>query len=116
MLVLPSEAPDGESAIGFQNGDAHGLSTDEAAGVGTLRGGEIEERLVSDGFDETVAECVERHAESTDGFRGADALLSLSLWKVVRLWLAVDGNGVHGGTGGPLVDERAVCNRHRAIS
>jgi hypothetical protein len=63
----------------------HGLAADGATCARTLGGRQIKESLVGDGFDEAVAESVERDAECTNGFRSADAFLSLSLREGVGL-------------------------------
>src|SRR5690349_18458091 len=69
VLLLPSKAAHGERPTGFQDGNAHGFTADEAACIRALGGCQVEKRLVGDRFNEAITKGIERNTERANGFR-----------------------------------------------
>src|SRR5258708_34743730 len=104
MLVLPTEPADPGLARGFDDRNVKDLAADFAAGEPALLLGEIDEGLIRDRFDETVAEQVEGHASGADGLGFGNALLDflVGVSSVGPNGAVVDEGGALGEFGGLL--------------
>src|SRR5260370_27785657 len=76
LLIFPAEAADGGLAGSFDDGNMQGLATDLVVVLLALLGGEVNESLIGDSFDKTVAQNIERYAESAEFFGVWDAVLN----------------------------------------
>src|SRR5713101_6200128 len=102
LLVFPSETADAGLAGGFNDGNVEDLATDFAVLL-TLIFGEVHESLIRDGFDESIAQNVQRYAERADFFRVRDAFLN---FRAGKSGIGADGTVVHQGAA--LDDLRAA--------
>src|SRR5216684_3968214 len=104
LLIFPAEAADGGLAGSFDDGNMQGLATDLVVVLLALLGGEVNESLIGDSFDKTVAQNIERYAESADFFGVWDAFLNFRA-----------GEGSI-RTDGAVVHERATFDDLRSAS
>src|SRR5713226_6419436 len=106
LLIFPSEAADGGLAWSFDDGNMQGLATDLVVVLLALLGGEVNESLIGDSFDKTIAQNIERYAESADFFGVWDAFLN---FRAGEGSIRTDGAVVHQGAA--FDDFRSTSNR-----
>src|SRR5229473_2348543 len=104
LLIFPAEAADGGLAGSFDDGNVQGLAADLVVVLLALLGGEVNESLIGDSFDKTIAQNIERYAESADCFDVREAFLNFR-----------DGEGSV-RTDGAVVHERATFEDLRSTS
>jgi hypothetical protein len=98
VLILPAKTADAGLAGGFENGHLNGLTANAAiTGVRLILRDGLQ-RAVVNGFDETVAQGIERCAQGADIFRGRNVLLSFGNDG------AIVDDGAAGNCGGAIVN------------
>lgn len=104
VLIFPAEARDTSLARRFEYGDLNHLAADGAICVFALLVGDVHDGGAGDGFDEAVAERVERSAQGAD----------VSMIRHVLLDFVLREGGT--GANGAVVDERTICNGDRSVA
>src|SRR5260370_23647034 len=104
LLIFPAEAADGGLSGSFDDGNMQHLAADLVVVLLALLGSEIHERLIGHGFDKTIAQNIERNAESANFFWVRDAFLNFRAGEG-SVW-----------TDGTVVHERATFDDLRSAS
>ena len=77
MLVLPAEAPDAILSRRLQHGDGDGFAVNLAVGSTHLLGGDGDQRVVVDRFDEAITQRIHRRRHRPDILRFRHMFLRL---------------------------------------
>ena len=92
MLVFPAEPPDSRLSGGFDDRNVKHLAADLAVGARALLPGNVNQRLVGNGFHKAITQKIHREAESTDSLSIGNALLNL---RVRESRIRADGAIIH---------------------
>ncbi len=104
VLIFPAETADAGLSGRFHDRHIENLAADFAVGGFALEFGKIDESLIGNGLDETVAKKTQRDAEGANCFGIRDAFLDFFV-----------GEGC-AGANGAVVDQRAARDGFSAVS